>query len=297
LKADDLLKGAIDLHVHGYPEVSFDVHTRVGDYEIASLAVVAGMKGFVLKSHIWPTVGRVYHLRKSFENLKIFPSITLNSTVGGFNPIAVENAAKQGAKIVFMPTWSASNDLQRKGFSSYMKRYLKSARSVDIKRGLSFFDSEGHLRSDVKEVLRVAKTYKLVVAIAHISPAESLAVVVEANQIGLWPVIFSHPDSHSVGGTINDMQAMAKKGAYIEFCSLGLLPMFQRIHPRELIENIKEIGTEQCFISTDFFFNWPPPPTEMLRMTVATLLDLGLGPEEIELLVRINPSKILRMKE
>ena len=297
MKADDLLKGAIDLHVHGYPEISFDVHTRVGDYEIARLAVTAGMKGFVLKSHIWPTVGRVYHLRKSFENLEIFPSITLNSTVGGFNPIAVESAAKQGAKIVFMPTWSAANDLRRKGFSSYMKRYLRSVRSVGIKNGLSVFDSEGHLGSDVKEVLRVTKIYELVVATAHISPAESLAVLEEANKIGLWPVIFSHPDSHSVGGTINDMKVMAKKGAYIEFCALGLLPMFQRIHPRELIENIREIGAEHCFISTDFFFNWPPPPTEMLRMTIATLLDLGLGRDEIELLVRINPSRILRMEK
>jgi hypothetical protein len=295
LKADELLKGALDLHVHGYPEISFDVHTRVGDYEITRLAVAAGMKGFVLKSHIWPTVGRVYHLRKSFENLEIFPSITLNSTVGGFNPIAVESAAKQGAKIVFMPTWSAVNDLHREGFSSCMKKYLMSFRSVGNEKGLSVFDNEGHLSIDVKEVLRVAKRYDLAVATAHISPSESQAVLEEANKIGLWPVIFSHPDSHSVGGTINDMKAMANNGAYVEFCVLGMLPMFQRIHPSKLIENIKEIGAEHCFMSTDFFFNWPPPPAEMLRMAIATLLDLGLGIEEIELLVKINPSKILRI--
>ena len=78
--ADELLRGAIDLHVHGYPEISLDVRTRVEDFEIASLAQESGMGGFVLKSHVWPTVGKVYYLKKKFPKLHIISSITLTVT-------------------------------------------------------------------------------------------------------------------------------------------------------------------------------------------------------------------------
>jgi len=36
--ADELLQGAIDLHVHGYPEISNDVKTRLDDLEIVKAA-------------------------------------------------------------------------------------------------------------------------------------------------------------------------------------------------------------------------------------------------------------------
>jgi hypothetical protein len=69
-QADRLLEGAIDLHCHGYPEISFDVKMRVEDLEAAQLAAQAKMKGFVLKSHMWPTVGRVYQMKIRSVELK-----------------------------------------------------------------------------------------------------------------------------------------------------------------------------------------------------------------------------------
>lgn len=294
--ADDLIQGAIDLHVHGYPEIAFDLQARMEDVEITRAAQDFGMRGFVLKSHLWPTVGRAYHLRKQFPAVQVFPSITLNLTTGGFSPYSVESAARQGAKVVFMPTWSAAHDLQRGGFSTYMKSHLTSVNNLKPEQGLRVLNGDGRLRTEVKEILEIAKNYGLAVATGHISIEESVALVEEANQSGLWPVIFSHPDSHSVGGTMDDMKLMANKGAFVEFCALGMMPAFQRIHPRDVVKAVREIGAERCILSTDFFFDWPPPPPEMLRMTIATLLTLGLTAEEIRFLVQINPARILRLE-
>ena len=294
--ADDLLKGAIDLHVHGYPAIAFEAYTRVEDLEIAKLCEEVGMKGFVLKSHIWPTVGRAYYLKKAFPGIDIFPSITLNLTAGGLNPVAVESAAKQGAKVVFMPTWSAENDLRRGGASTYLREYLPSIKTLKPEDGISLLDSNGCLSCDARSVINMVKKFKLVLATAHISTKESLVLVEEANKIGLWPIIFSHPDSHTVNASLDEMKFMASKGAYIEFCALGMLPAFQRIHPRDVVKNVREIGVEHCILSTDFFFEWAPPPTEMLRMIVGTLLEMGLTAEEMSYLIKINPTKILRLE-
>jgi microsomal dipeptidase-like Zn-dependent dipeptidase len=295
MEADDLLRGAIDLHVHGYPELAFDAPSRLDDLEIANMAQQAGMKGFVLKSHLWPTVGRAYHLKKQFHGIEIFPSITLNTIAGGFSAIAVESAAKQGARVVFMPTWSSANDLQREGFSSYLKKYLETAVPLKKEDGLTLLESRGRLKNEVQEIIEVAKRYQLVISTGHISPQESLVLAKESSQAGFWPVIFAHPDSHSVGGTAEDIKAMASHGAFIEICAIGMMPAMQRIHPREFVKIIKEIGSEHFVLSTDFFFGWPPPAPEMLRMMIATFLGMGLSAEEIRLLVQMNPGRILRI--
>ncbi len=74
-----------------------------------------------------------------------------------------------------------------------------------------------------------------------------------------------------------------------------MMPAMQRIHPREFVKLIKEIGAEHFVLSTDFFFGWPPPAPEMLRMMIATFLGMGLSAEEIRLLVQVNPGRILRL--
>jgi hypothetical protein len=234
--ADELLKGSIDTHLHGFPEIAFDVGVRVEDYEIARLAEDAGMLGFVLKSHIWPTVGRAYYLNQKFPNVKVFPSITLNLTVGGLSPISVESAARQGAKILFMPTWSAANDLSRGGFSTYMKEYLHTTKNLKDSDGIRILGATGGLTEEVVEILEIAKEYRMVIATGHISPKESLSLVKEAKSIGDLPFIFSHPDSRYVGGTLEDMKAMVDKGAYVEICALGMMPAFKGLAPLILLK-------------------------------------------------------------
>lgn len=295
MSLDDLIRGAFDLHVHGYPEIAFSVRTRGDDLEIAHSFHEAGMKGFVLKSHIWPTVGRVYHLKKVFPDLTILPSITLNNTSGGINPISVESAACQGARIVFMPTWSAENDLRNGGFGDYMRRYLTSAADLTPQRGISLLRKNGSLRPEVCEVVEVAKAHNLVIATGHISPHESLALVEEVNRTGAGPVIFSHPYSRSVGATFESMKEMADRGAYIEICALALMPAFQSLRPADVVRIVSETGMDRCLLSTDFFFEWAPPAPEMLRMVVGTLLAEGLTKEQLICLVRRNPCSLFSL--
>jgi hypothetical protein len=77
---DRLLEGAIDIHAHGYPEYTLNMPPRVDNAEWARLASVARMRGFVIKSHIWPTADAAHVLRSLYPDLEIF----------GWNPPAPE---------------------------------------------------------------------------------------------------------------------------------------------------------------------------------------------------------------
>jgi len=52
-ESKDLLKGAVDIHVHTSPDV-FD--RKLDDMEAVEQAQKAGLKGLVLKNHLFPTV-------------------------------------------------------------------------------------------------------------------------------------------------------------------------------------------------------------------------------------------------
>jgi hypothetical protein len=293
--ADRLLEGAIDTHCHGYPEISFEVKMRAEDLEAFRLAAQAKMKGIVLKSHMWPTIGRVYQMKDKIEGIEAWSSITLNTSAGGFSPWVTESALKQGVKVIWLPTWSARNDFQRGGFSRLMKPWLPTLNRMKPEEGLSVFDNSGEIDRNVIEILALAKDYDVAIFTGHISPAESLAVAREAKKMGLKKLLLSHPDSNAVGATMEQVKEMAKMGFFIETTFLGLLPAFWRISLKEICQRIREVGARQWVLSTDTFFEWTPPPSEMMRMFIGSILSCGMSTDEVDLMVRKNPSELLNV--
>ena len=290
---DSLVKGAIDFHHHGYPEISFEARTRMEDVDELTLSREAGMAGIVLKSHLWPTVGRAYHLRRLVPGIKVVPSITMNFSVGGFNPISLESAARQGAKVMFMPTWSAAHDMERGGMSKHLRHFLDRAQDLKPERGMRITGPGHKVLPEVKECLAIAHEFDIVVCTGHVSPRESIALADAAKDYGIDEVVFSHPDSNSVAASREEIRDMVQLGALCEFCALGTLPAFQRIHPSTAMEIIEEISPEKSILTTDYFFEWAPPAAETLRMLIGTFLEFGMSAEAITTMVRTNPARLL----
>jgi hypothetical protein len=287
-----LLHGAFDLHRHGYPEVSYSTRTRMEDVEDLTACREAGFRGVVLKSHMWPTVGRTYHLERAVPGLEVIPSITLNYATGGFSPVTLEAAALQGAGVVYMPTWGARNDIERGGAHAHiLERAIPSARGAAIP-ALSVTDGNGRLLGEVVETLAVAEQYGMVVFSGHISPAESLALA-EAGLGASGRFVFSHPDSDSVGATDDDIAAIMETGAYLELCALGIQPGLARITPEKLKELADTYGAARCLITSDFFFPWLPGSAEMIRSFATLLLGMGTEPADIARMVAGTPAELL----
>lgn len=290
-----LLKGAVDLHRHGFPELTYAQRPPLTDEEDMRRCRDAGFRAVVLKSHMWPTVGRAYHLRRAVQGLEVLGSITLNPSSGGFSRLAVESAAAQGARILFMPTWGARNDIERGGFSKQVLARILRHADLDGHAGLSVLDEHGLLRQGVREVLTVAAEHRMVVFTGHLAPAESL--VIARSGLAEDRLVFSHPDSHSVGATRAHLHEMAELGATIEICALGLHPRVARVTAKELADVIADVSAARCVLTSDYFFDWAPPSAEAIAGLADCLLEVGVSAEDVRRMACDNPARLLGLDD
>jgi len=291
---DELLQGAIELHAHAYPEFSLRMRGRVNDIQWAELARAAGMKAIVMKSQVFPTVERAQLVRKVVQGIEVFGGITLNHPMGGLNPVAVEVAAELGGKLIWMPTWGSKNDLSKSQFYlTRMKGYIKSLNSVvpGPEQGIELLES-GKLKPVVKEIVQIARDHRMAISSGHVSIQESLALVEECTKQGV-PFMLAHPFSRSVGASIEEQKEVAKRGGYVEHCFITAMPMHQRLELSKIVEAIREVGPAQTVLTTDAIQTWNPPPPELMRMYVASLLYLRVEADLIAKMIKENPTKIL----
>ena len=144
-------------------------------------------------------------------------------------------------------------------------------------------------------ILSVVKEYDMVLANGHISPRETFALMESALAKGISKLVITH--GLWVNGlepfTLEELRRLGKMGAFIEHTYIGFLPTDFRNDPKAMMEAIEYIGAEHCIISTDLGQYYNPPPAEGMRMFIALLLKKGIAEEEINLMAKLNPAKLL----
>ncbi len=93
--------------MHISPDV---VERKIDDISLARKFAELGMDGFVLKSHYGSTAERAAVVRAAVPGINALGAIALNRAVGGINPLAVEIAAREGARTVWLPTVDSVNE-------------------------------------------------------------------------------------------------------------------------------------------------------------------------------------------
>ncbi len=272
---DQLMQGAIDFHVHAGPDA---YHPRRLDVlDLALQAKEAGMKAIVAKCHQYGTAPLVYLVNKMVPGFTLIGSLTLNGEVGGLNPEVVEVAAKSGAKVIWMPTSSSVVDSKKRGSA-----------------GISLMDSGGKLLPSVISILEIMSRNNMVLGTGHISIPEIYAITDEAIRRGI-KVTITHPLNSHFGCVLSleQQKELGKRGAYIEQCFVSCMPVLGGMSPKILVDHIKAVGEEHCILSTDFGQAIHPAPPEGFRMMVAYMIQFGLSEKELEILVKVNPSKLL----
>jgi hypothetical protein len=292
--ADVILQGAFDLHAHGSPEFTTAMPGRVDNVEWGRLAAAAGMRGFVIKSHIFPTIGAATALQSIYPDLTVVPSITLNPTAGGLDPLSVEIAVESGARVVWMPTWSARQESPTHSvFLERMSGYISSLDTEFWPRdGLTILDGDGGLLPEVDRIARICAERGAVVASGHLPIAASRVLCRRTRELG-GQFVLTHPLSPSVGATIEDQIEIAGLGGTIEHVFVACMPMHNRMDPRKIREAIEAVGAEHCVMSSDAIEAWNPPEPELLRMFIASMLSLGVSEDEVHLMTHDNPARVL----
>src|SRR6516164_4944063 len=87
------IEAGYDLQVHVAPDV---IARRIDDLDLAKEFLAHNLRGFVLKSHYAPTYERAKVVTKAVPGIRAFGAITLNHSVGGLNPVALEIPGRCG---------------------------------------------------------------------------------------------------------------------------------------------------------------------------------------------------------
>src|SRR4051794_1757759 len=173
-RARELVRDGFDPHVHIAPDFA---PRRISDLELAQRCAELGLAGFGLKSHYTATAERAAVVTAAApEGVRALGTITLHHAVGGLNATAVEGAAGQGARIVWLPTVSSENEFGEvehadpDGKVPVWVRFELDLRAAGVSpRPVPVVDAGGRPLPELLEVLQVVANHGLVLATGHLS--------------------------------------------------------------------------------------------------------------------------------
>jgi hypothetical protein len=285
-----LVAGAYDTHVHIAPDV---MERRIDDLSLAARFAQTGLAGFVIKSHYVTTAERASVVRAAVPGVDVLGAITLNGSMGGMNPAAVEIAGRLGARIVWMPTVDSRN--QRSSTATDLpgsKPAMWGALQADLHaQGIvpdvvEVIDADGVVLEQVRKVLRVIAKHDMVLATGHLAAPEILAVVKAAKAEGVRRVIVTHPEFTSQRLTVPQQQELAAQGALLERCFTT--PYTGKVSWEDLFANIRAVGVEHSILSSDLGQPFNPPVEDGLPLFADKLLEAGFTEDEIRVMAVDN---------
>lgn len=291
------LSGAIDVHVHGQPDLSAALRNRGQDIDVARLAEAYGLSGWVLKSHLWTTTDRANLLTEQLcgSGFTVYGSITLNPPVGGVAATVVDLAAAHGARVVFLPTWSSRADMQRGGYIQDLLRTMSPTfDAYQHTNAIDLLDGNGRLAPETRDVIDVCRAHGLALATGHASLTESRAVAEYCAEQG-QRVLITHP-LHYVERP-EQLRQFADMGALVEFPGAPLVHPQGHLTVRDTFAAIEVLGPRHAVLTTDVFSKWVPPQPEMLRMFAEQLHFLGCSADDLHMMLFANPRRFLGLDE
>ena len=296
-RARDLLRGAYDTHMHISPDV---VERRIDDISLARRFADLGMDGFVLKSHYGSTAERAAVVRAAVPEINVLGAISLNRAVGGINPLAVEIAAREGARTVWLPTVDSVNESHEREAPPGAKVPVWVKLQLDLReQGIEIdpvpvVGEDGVVLPVLHEVLNLIARHDMLLATGHLSRDEIFAVVDAALDAGVSNIVITHPEFPSQDLAAADQVALAGKGAMLERCFTT--PHTGKVTWERWLENIRAAGPENSVLSTDLGQVFNPPVEDGMALMVDRLLEAGFSDEEVYVMAVVNTRLVAGVK-
>ena len=284
----DLMRGAIDLHVHSGPST---MARKLDHLEQVEEAAAAGMAGVLFKDHHYSVAPMLPMMRRiaGDTGVEMYGSLVLNNSTGGFNPYSVDFNIKSGAKLIFMPTAHAANHIR----SSHGKTRLASNVKLREPKMLTVVDDFGKIIDPVKEILDIIAENDVILSSGHLHVAEIFALFDEAKKRGVTKLLTNHP-TYGLHMTYKDIADLAAMGVVLEQSAcLFIDSRFNVYPPDELKRQIDAAGPNASSIGSDLGQVDNPTPVEGFRQMIRLLLGLGYTADQVRPMVRDNPARLV----
>lgn len=278
----NLMHGIIDMHIHAAPDVR---ERKLNDLQLMEASVERGVRAIVIKSHMVPTPDRATLINEIVSerygdstNFQMFGAISLNRSVGGLNPWALEAALKLGAKVVWLPTNTAENHFAKTGKTGGVKVV-----------------EDGKALPELSPIFELVKDYDAVLATGHISADECFPVVEAARDAGVEKIVITHPEFWIVGMTREQMARIVADYDVLLECEYAQ-PIGGGNYKKNLPDNaeaMREIGPEHFIVSTDSGQLQNPYWYESYPEYITYLLEHGITQDEVDVMTKANPARML----
>lgn len=281
------LRGVIDMHVHSNPDIR---HRAYDDFELMEAGIRVGARAIVIKTHQGTTVDRAFLCNRHNEivhggdnDFTMFGSVTMNRQMGGINPWAVESGLKLGAKVIWLPTQSARNNM--------LKQNQDPSGCVEVVR-------DGKVVPELLSIFRLVKDYDVVLGTGHVSPEECFRVVEAARDAGVKKLVVTHPEWWMVGMSLEDQVRIVKDyDVILEHCFAQ--PMGGGKYKSNLpmnLEAVKACGYKNVMVSTDGGQVENPNWEIALEQYMQYLSDHGVGEDELRYMTHDIQAGLLGIK-
>jgi hypothetical protein len=317
---DELLKGAIESHVHGGPWLK-STPGRLDPFQVAEQARAAGMRAVVYYDQTFGnSAGTAWMVSRAVKGIAVFGGMILTTTNGGMNPRAVRTALYYGAgaKFVHFGAHCTYFQVNREArmvdgkpvpLKDLYPKYAKEELSRAIRIPL-----EDPIPEELEEILQlVADHPDVYLNTGHVSGPEVMRIIELAERFGIKKVLVAHPARLLL--TIEQQKEAGRRGAFLEgamFDWLGpRLPRTNYYVEREYMSDvfpstarfagqvmawaneIREVGIEHFILATDYGLRTAPAPVEGMRLLISCLLELDFSTTEIQTMISANPARLL----
>lgn len=291
MKIKNMLKKAIDLHVHVGP----DLIPRKFNVEQLARIEEGKLAGVCLKSHAFPTIPTIESIEESCD-METIGSVTLNNYVGGLNPGIIRLCAEISDKpiVVWFPTVSADNFLKKSRYEIppewIRKKGFRPRLARDI-MGIRIINKNEELTPEARDVLKTIRGFDCILATGHLSWEESKILVEKAIDVGIKKVIITHPIYPMINMPLEVQKELSEMGAFIE--QTYAMVSIDRIPIEKITKQIREIGADKCILSSDVGQSFSKNPSEALEEFVNLMVKEDIKESEIEKMLIRNPDKII----
>lgn len=282
------------MHVHVAPDFTDRI---IDDVSLARRCLELGLAGFQMKSHYGSTAERARTVNAAVPGVRAIGAIVLNRAVGGINPLAVEVAARLGARTVWFPTVNSVAEMEElHSFPPGVKmpvwmKFEVSLREAGIEiEPVRVLDAEGELLPVVRELFAVVARHQLVLATGHLAREEIFAVVEGALAAEIRDVVVTHPEFPSQNLSIDDQCELARRGALLERCFTT--PYTGKTPWEHVFEGVRATGVENNVLSTDLGQVFNPPVEDGVALFADRFLEAGFSEEEVHMMTVSNSRRL-----
>ena len=162
----------------------------------------------------------------------MFSGVPLNNSTGGLNPYAVEHGLQLGARLVWMPTFSAANHIRQ----GHRHTILPTKSKMLPPTALTVVTDRGELKDEVKQILDLIAANDAVLSGGHLHISEMWPLFEEAKARGVTRMLVNHP-TFVIDASVADVGGPGAHGRVDRALVL-------HVHQRALFQVLHRPGSE-----------------------------------------------------